>query len=53
VPGGRLGPAGDGWESQAVAYRFGFDHEGTRWMLYTGNGYGATGIGLAIWEGVG
>ena len=50
---GGLGPMGDGWESQAVAYSFVFDHEGTRWMLYNGNGYGATGIGLARWEGVG
>lgn len=32
--------------------RFVFDLEGTRWMLYNGNGYGATGIALARWEGV-
>jgi hypothetical protein len=30
--------------------RSGFNHEGTRWMLYKGNGYGATGMGGAIWE---
>lgn len=50
---GGLGPTGDGWESQAVGYGFVFDHEGTRWMLYNGNGYGSTGIGLAKWEGAG
>jgi hypothetical protein len=50
---GGLGPTGDGWESRAVAYGFVFDREGTRWMLYNGNGYGATGIGLARWEGGG
>jgi hypothetical protein len=27
-----------------------FDHFGTRYMLYNGNGYGATGFGLAIQE---
>lgn len=48
---GGLGPAGNDWESPAVAYGFVFDHEGTRWMLYNGNGYGATGIGLARWDG--
>jgi hypothetical protein len=45
-----LEPAGDGWESREVAYPFVFDHGGRRWMLYNGNGYGATGIGLARWE---
>jgi hypothetical protein len=44
---GGLGPEGDGWESESVEYPFVFDHDGTRWMLYNGNGYGATGIGLA------
>jgi hypothetical protein len=32
---------------------FGFNHEGTRSMLYKANGYGATGMGLAIWESLG
>jgi hypothetical protein len=40
-------PHGDGWESEAVEYGCVFDHGGMRWMLYNGNGYGATGIGLA------
>jgi hypothetical protein len=47
---GGLCPAGDGWESQSVEYPCVFDHGGRRWMLYNGNGYGATGIGLAVLE---
>ena len=27
-----------------VEYPFVFDHRGSRYMLYNGNGYGATGI---------
>jgi hypothetical protein len=42
-----LWPAGEEWESQSVEYGCVFDHDGTRWMLYNGNGYGETGIGLA------
>lgn len=44
-----LWPAGDGWESDSVEYGFVFDYKGTRWILYNGNDYGATGIGLARW----
>lgn len=36
-----------GWDSEMLAYPCVFDHEGSRWMLYNGNGYGRTGIGLA------
>jgi hypothetical protein len=45
-----LGPAGEGWESDSVEYGFVFDYEDKRWMLYNGNDYGATGIGLARWD---
>lgn len=37
-----------GWDSEMVEYPFVFDHEGCRYMLYNGNGYGKTGIGLAL-----
>jgi hypothetical protein len=47
---GGLRPRGEGWESSAVEYSCVFDHGGTRWMLYNGNGYGETGIGLAELE---
>jgi hypothetical protein len=37
----------DGWDSEMVEYCTVFDHEGERLMLYNGNAYGRTGIGLA------
>ena len=36
-----------GWDSEMIEYPFVFDHQGKRYMLYNGNGYGKTGIGLA------
>ncbi|OGM02434.1 hypothetical protein A2115_03110 [Candidatus Woesebacteria bacterium GWA1_41_8] len=39
-----------GWDSEMVAYPFVFDHKGTRYMLYNGNGYGKTGLGYAIFK---
>lgn len=39
-----------GWDSEMIEYPYVFDHDGVRYMLYNGNGYGATGIGLAVWE---
>jgi len=37
-----------GWDSQMIEYAWVFDHEGQRHMLYNGNEYGKTGIGLAV-----
>lgn len=37
-----------GWDSEMICYPYVFDHAGQRYMLYNGNGYGKTGIGLAI-----
>ncbi len=42
-----------GWDSEMIAYPYVFDHDGTLFMLYNGNGYGRTGIGLAVAEGEG
>jgi hypothetical protein len=39
-----------GWDSEMIEYAWVFDHEGVRYMLYNGNQYGKTGIGLAILE---
>lgn len=39
-----------GWDAEMIAYPFVFDHRGQRYMLYNGNGYGKTGIGLAVLE---
>ncbi len=39
-----------GWDSEMICYPFVFDSEGERYMLFNGNGYGASGIGLAVLE---
>lgn len=39
-----------GWDSEMIEYAHVFDHRGERYMLYNGNGYGRTGIGLAVLE---
>lgn len=42
--------ASEGWDSEMVCYAYIFDHNGSRYMAYNGNGYGKTGFGLAILE---
>lgn len=37
-----------GWDSEMVEYAFVFKHQGRHYMLYNGNDYGRTGIGLAV-----
>ncbi|MGC3987005.1 MAG: hypothetical protein QM777_20955 [Pseudorhodoferax sp.] len=37
-----------GWDSEMIEYPFVFDHAGSRYMLYNGNGYGRSGFGLAV-----
>ena len=37
-----------GWDSKMIEYPFVFDHQGSRYLLYNGNDYGKTGIGLAL-----
>jgi hypothetical protein len=44
-----LSESDSGWDSSMTAYPHVFDCAGTRWMLYNGNDYGRTGIGLAEW----
>jgi predicted GH43/DUF377 family glycosyl hydrolase len=39
-----------GWDSDMIEYPYVFDHAGQRFMLYNGNDYGRTGIGLAVLE---
>jgi len=36
-----------GWDSEMIAYPYVFEHRGNLYLLYNGNGYGRTGIGLA------
>ena len=37
-----------GWDSEMIEYPVVFDAAGRRYMLYNGNGYGRTGMGLAV-----
>ena len=37
-----------GWDSEMIEYPFVFEHKGAQYMLYNGNDYGKTGIGLAV-----
>ena len=37
----------EGWDEEMVAYPLVFDLKNTRYMLYNGNGYGKSGIGIA------
>jgi hypothetical protein len=41
---------GAGWESEMVEYPCVFDWGRRRYMLYNGNDYGRTGVGLAVLE---
>ena len=41
----------DAWESSMVAYPCVFEWDGRRYMLYNGNDYGRTGVGLAVLGG--
>jgi len=45
-----LAPSGGDWDATMVEYPCVFDRRGRRSMLYNGDGYGATGVGLAEWE---
>ena len=40
----------EAWEDKERTYPFVFDHDGRRYMLYNGNGYGREGFGIAILE---
>lgn len=39
-----------GWDSEMIEYPFIFGVGNDRYLLYNGNGYGASGIGLAVLE---
>jgi hypothetical protein len=38
----------DGWDSEMIAYPAVLDRDNRRYLLYNGNGYGASGLGYAI-----
>ena len=43
--------SGSGWDSQMIEYPCVYRQDGGWQMLYNGNGYGESGIGLAVAEG--
>lgn len=43
-----VGVSESGWDSEMVEYPCVFQHDGNYYMLYNGNGFGATGFGLAV-----
>lgn len=46
-----LSPSSAGWDSEMTCYPALFWHRQRLWLAYNGNGYGASGLGLAVWEG--
>lgn len=40
----------EGWDSDMIEYPFVFDHNGKRFMLYSGEAFGASGFGIAVME---
>ena len=47
---GGLDTGSEDWDSEMVAYPHVFDLNGERYMLYSGNGFGEAGMGLAVLE---
>jgi hypothetical protein len=45
-----LDASGVGWDSEMVAYPWVFEANGREYMLYNGDDYGRTGVGLAVWD---
>ena len=45
-----LNASGSGWDSDMVEYPWLFEQDGKEYMLYNGNDYGRSGVGLAVWE---
>jgi predicted GH43/DUF377 family glycosyl hydrolase len=40
-----------GWDSEMIEYPYVFKHKDELYMLYNGNDFGASGFGIARWEG--
>jgi len=43
-----IDPSPSGWDAEMIEYPVVFDAAGRRYMLYNGNGYGRSGMGLAV-----
>jgi hypothetical protein len=48
-----LDASGAGWDSDMVEYPWVFEQNGREYMLFNGDDYGRTGVGLAVWESSG
>jgi hypothetical protein len=46
-----IAPSDAGWDSEMIEYACVFDCQGARFMLYNGNAFGRTGMGLAVLAG--
>ena len=40
----------DGWDSIMMCYPYVYEHRGRKYLLYNGNGFGASGFGYAVLE---
>ena len=40
----------ESWDHEMIEYPCVFSHNGQKYMLYNGNGYGTNGAGIAIYE---
>ena len=38
----------EGWDSDMIEYPCVFDHKGKKYLLYSGDGYGRAGFGIAV-----
>lgn len=47
---GGLDASGTGWDSEMVEYPWVFESSGQPYMLYNGDDYGRSGVGLAVWR---
>lgn len=45
-----LAPASSGFDTEMAEYPYVYDWAGRRYLLYNGNGYGASGVGLAVFD---
>jgi len=45
-----LSISADGWDSESVCFPCVFKHDSRKYLLYNGNGYGASGFGIAVWR---
>ena len=43
-----LNVSDSGWDSEMIEYSYLYDFKGKRYMLYNGNSFGKTGVGLAV-----